>query len=226
MTSESITTSHGVREPRQERGAERLVRILDAAAEVFAEEGVQSASIQQIAERAGSSIGSLYHFFPNKQALVLAVAERCMQECLRENAVATSTEMLSLPVAQVLGQVFEGQVALQRRMPVWAVITEALATIPDAKPLHDRMSRVLVEQVEGFLALRVPRMSPERRQAAARFSVAAIDGVLRLDQELPPDAFSAVVVEATRAMVQYFEAYQAEFGAPSDARPSLPPGGG
>lgn len=207
-----------------------MIRLLEAAAEVFAEEGVQAASVQAIAERAGASIGSLYHFFPNKQALVLAVAERCMQECLRENAAATSADMLALPVEQVLGKVFEGQVALQRRMPVWAVMTEALATIPEARPLHLRMSRVLVEQVEGFLALRAPAMSPERRQAAARFSVVAIEGVLRLEQGLTPAAFAAVIAEAKRAMVQYFVACEAESRVPSDGpfavRPSLPPGGG
>lgn len=224
MTSDTISLAHGVREPRQERGAERMAQILDAAAQLFAESGIESASMQQIAERAESSIGSLYHFFPNKQALVLAVAERCMLLSTQENASATSAEMLSAPVEQVIGQVLDGQVALQRRMPVWAVMEQAIATIPEAKPLHDRMSRVLVEQVEGFLALRVPRMSAGRRQAAARFSVAAIDGVLRLDQTLAPEVFSAVVAETKRAMVRYFEEYERAYGRAAEAGASRPPG--
>jgi hypothetical protein len=62
-----------VRAPQQERGQRRVEQILDAAESVFTESGVDATSMQAIADRAESSVGSLYHFFPNKDAIVLAV---------------------------------------------------------------------------------------------------------------------------------------------------------
>ncbi|HSB53997.1 MAG TPA: helix-turn-helix domain-containing protein, partial [Gemmatimonadales bacterium] len=71
------------RQPRQERGERRVEEILDAAAAVIAEGGVEAATTNAIAERAGSSVGSLYHFFPHKDAIVLALAERYEAELRR-----------------------------------------------------------------------------------------------------------------------------------------------
>lgn len=49
--------------------------VLEAAAQVFVREGID-ATTNRIAERAGVSIGTVYQYFPNKQALLYAIAER------------------------------------------------------------------------------------------------------------------------------------------------------
>ena len=50
--------------------------IIEAAGRVLAEEGYAAANTNRIAERAGTSVGSLYQYFPNKDALVAAVQRR------------------------------------------------------------------------------------------------------------------------------------------------------
>ena len=62
------------RVPTQERAKQRVSRIIDAAAYVFAEEGFEAATMEGIAARAETSIGSIYQFFPNKLALFDALA--------------------------------------------------------------------------------------------------------------------------------------------------------
>jgi AcrR family transcriptional regulator len=57
------------------RTAETQRALLDAAREVFAEQGFASASITDIVERAGSSVGSLYHHFGGKSEVFLALWE-------------------------------------------------------------------------------------------------------------------------------------------------------
>ena len=57
------------RVPTQERARRRVARILDAAALVFAEQGFEAATMEDIAARAETSIGSIYQFFPNKLAI-------------------------------------------------------------------------------------------------------------------------------------------------------------
>ena len=64
------------RAPRQERGRKRREEILDAAEQLMLEVGPAAASIQDIAKRAGSSVGSIYHFFPTKEAILAALFTR------------------------------------------------------------------------------------------------------------------------------------------------------
>ncbi|MGC4939082.1 TetR/AcrR family transcriptional regulator [Kribbella sp. DT2] len=57
--------------------------ILEAAAQLFQRHGYASATTNKIAERAGVSVGSLYQYFPNKDALLLALAEQHLDAAAR-----------------------------------------------------------------------------------------------------------------------------------------------
>src|SRR5580658_9551771 len=59
---------------RQERGKKRMAELLRAAGQVFADVGYETATTNAIAARAGVSPGTLYQFFPNKQAIAEALA--------------------------------------------------------------------------------------------------------------------------------------------------------
>jgi AcrR family transcriptional regulator len=73
------TTQPLRREPMQRRSVARVQRMLDAAQELVSEVGYDALTTTLIAERAGVSIGSLYQFFPDKQAVVRAVALRNLE---------------------------------------------------------------------------------------------------------------------------------------------------
>ena len=60
---------------RTEQRAETRSRLLSAAAELFAERGFAAASVEQIAARAGYTIGALYDHFGGKEGLFLALAD-------------------------------------------------------------------------------------------------------------------------------------------------------
>ena len=62
--------------PKQQRSRETYDAIVAATTRVLKREGYEKASTNRIAEVAGVSVGSLYQYFPNKQALVIAVVER------------------------------------------------------------------------------------------------------------------------------------------------------
>jgi AcrR family transcriptional regulator len=57
------------RTPKRARGKQRVAELMQAAAAVFAERGFESATMTEIAARAGAPIGSLYQFFPAKEVL-------------------------------------------------------------------------------------------------------------------------------------------------------------
>ena len=73
MTDSSLATR---KVPRQERSRLTVDRILVAAAQVFHEAGYTSATTNDIALEAGISVGSLYQYFPNKDAILVALTQR------------------------------------------------------------------------------------------------------------------------------------------------------
>src|SRR5690606_16813277 len=62
--------------PQQERSRATVEKILAAADHEFAARGSTGVTTTQIADRAGVSVGALYRFFPDKQAIAAALAER------------------------------------------------------------------------------------------------------------------------------------------------------
>jgi len=78
-----------VREPRQARSQETLDRILDAAEALVAEKGFEDATVAELVRLAGSSVGSFYTRFRDKEGLLYALYER-----YHEQATATADAAL------------------------------------------------------------------------------------------------------------------------------------
>src|SRR5271157_6057610 len=72
----SIEIQLAAKEPKRARGKQRVAALIDAGAEVFAEKGYEASTMTEIASRAGAAIGSLYQFFPSKEALAEALFNR------------------------------------------------------------------------------------------------------------------------------------------------------
>jgi len=66
--------------PSQERARKTMATIYEAAANVFDEIGYAEATTEQIAQKAGVSIGTLYNYFPGKEAILHGLWEKTMQE--------------------------------------------------------------------------------------------------------------------------------------------------
>jgi len=69
-----------VRTPRQARSRETLERLLDAAEAVLAKDGLEGASVAEIARRAGSSVGAFYARFHDKEGLLCYLFERFVEQ--------------------------------------------------------------------------------------------------------------------------------------------------
>ena len=97
------------KKPLQERSKQTVAAILAAAAHVFAERGYANTTTNHIAEHAGVSIGSLYQYFPSKDALLLALAERHVENAfaavlaeVRDKRAAPARELLHALVDALL----------------------------------------------------------------------------------------------------------------------------
>lgn len=72
--------SEAIRRPRQKRSQQRFEAILDSAARLLETLGPEEISIYTLAQEAGLSAPSIYHFFPDAGQVFVALAERYTQE--------------------------------------------------------------------------------------------------------------------------------------------------
>lgn len=107
MTRPPLDVPRLRRVPRQARSRERLARMLDAAEDLLVAEGPAALTTTRVAEAAGVSVGSLYQYLPDKEAMVEALAGRYLaefeglMEALAEEASA-APERWTDPVGRLL----------------------------------------------------------------------------------------------------------------------------
>lgn len=180
--------------PVQPRAQETRDRLLDAAARVFARHGYRAGTTNRIAAEAGMSIGTLYRYFPNKDALV---GELARIHAL-ESVGATERTLTELPAT------VEDAVRTAARTAVDAhvgwprlhrVLFEEAPLDPDfgdeVRAVEDR----LVDQVAALLAAE-PTVTVADPELAARVAVVVIDALVnRLIAHDPPQADPDVLVE-------------------------------
>jgi AcrR family transcriptional regulator len=96
MSSSSPPPDDGVRRLQK---AERREQIMEVAREMYRTQSYDEINIKGVAERAGISHGLIYHYFPSKESLFLAVVEEGIREMLESMAPATAAASTSWPEA-------------------------------------------------------------------------------------------------------------------------------
>ncbi len=100
--------------PRQQRSRSTVESIQQAALLILSEEGLAHCSTERIAERAGVSIGSLYQYFPNRDAILTALYESVSIE-YAGSLKSQVPELLSLPTAQAVERAIEKLLSMHER---------------------------------------------------------------------------------------------------------------
>jgi AcrR family transcriptional regulator len=193
------------RAPQQERGQRRVEQILDAAESVFAESGVDATSMQAIADRAESSVGSLYHFFPNKDAIVEAIGRRYADRMRETNEQAMPLELAHLPPEELFERVITAQIGFVERTPAFAAVHESIQR--NCPAISDALNAAIAGHVGKFLSLRYPRMPEQERWASAMVSVATVHAMVHLALQVPQPHRGAVIEEAKRMLIAHYTAY-------------------
>ncbi len=194
----STTTYLPAREPKRERGKQRVAALLDAGAAVFAEKGYDGATMTEIAERAGAAIGSLYQFFPSKEALAEALfdrfAERWAASFARVEELApgrSARELADLFIDHKLKQGTDRDAAI--------ALSSAVAGIVERrKPLGDKLR----ERIASILRIGNPALGQEEAAAAA----VIVNQVMKIIPALAAtedERATALVSEARKLLALY-----------------------
>jgi AcrR family transcriptional regulator len=192
--------------PKQQRSKETVDVILAATARVLVKDGFDRASTNRIADKAGVSIGSLYQYFPSKEALVAALVERhidTMSAALEAEMAAVAEAPLRLAVRRMVTLMMDAH-----------AIDPALHRVLEQVPRVGRLDRV--HEVEARMQ-RLGRAYFERRRSELRpgldldtaafvvvQTIEAITHGAMIHGELAP-APDALVEEVTTLLLRYLE---------------------
>lgn len=196
------------RAPQQERGERRVDELLDAAAAVIARVGVEAATTNAIAEAAGASVGSLYHFFPNKDAIVRALASRYEATMREINQAAMGAEAVVVPIPQMVEGIVGPLAAFMEQNPAYLPIYNATSDPKHPGCLNDELHQTVIGLVEQLMEARVPGVAPATRRIQASFAVQMVHRMLEYAFSEPASERPAIVRELKRVLALHSEMIQ------------------
>jgi AcrR family transcriptional regulator len=189
----------------QERSRATVDALVEATARILVREGFDKASTNRIAEAAGVSIGSLYQYYPSKEALVAAVIERHNRDLM---------QVVRTALAEIAG------------LPLEQAVRRIVAAAVDAHRFDPRLHRVLAEQIprtgrlatveafnreyfalfKGYLEQHKAKLRAVDLELAAFVCVTSIEALTHtavLHHLLSDDRVATLVDEATRLVMRY-----------------------
>jgi AcrR family transcriptional regulator len=193
------------KEASQARSRATVEALVDATARILVREGFDKASTNRIAEVAGVSVGSLYQYFPGKEALVAAVIERHQQEIM---------------------QLVRGELAQVASQPLKQAVRTLVTVAVESHRIDPKLHRVLAEQIprvgklekvetfnranyalfEAYLERHRKEIRAADLELAAFVCVTSIEALTHtavLHHDISDKAAAALIDEATRLVVGY-----------------------
>ncbi|WAC25737.1 TetR/AcrR family transcriptional regulator [Ancylobacter sp. SL191] len=201
---------------RRRRGQLRLRALIDATNALLDEHDVSEVGLYQIAERAGVPPASIYHFFPNKEAALVALAEDYLDRLVarsRESPPFTPTRWQDLIAWRVrmLAEFYNAHKPLMRLFLAASISAEVRQ--------RDMASTVAVSRTRAELFDRHFVMPPVRDWTAKlATSVAIADGIWALSYSQNGRVTDEAIREAVLAVTAYLRCYLPEYIEPRAAQ--------
>ena len=162
------------RAPTQTRALETCERILDAAANLLADVGIERLSTNLICERAGLSPPALYRYYPHKYAVLAELGVRLMMsqnELLETWATPATMKLPAAKFEQRIRQLFLDTLEMTRKSTAGEWITRALRAVPSLAPVriesHDHVTGLLV----AAFAVAWPAVPTARVRLVSRLAI-------------------------------------------------------
>lgn len=195
------------RQPKQKRSQQRVERILEAAAEVFAEMGYEAATTHAIASRAKTAIGSLYQFFPDKLAIFHALEERHMEQVTAIHAKIMTPEMAQVPLEEMIQQIVE-TFAVYFEHPGPKVVYIQYFVAPEMfKYFDDSFTQGLIQKFASQLRLRNPALSSLKSQLLAEVCLQCYNSLLLVALRSDRTHRKQLYEEVRELLVAYLQPY-------------------
>jgi AcrR family transcriptional regulator len=188
--------------------------VLDAAKAIVEAEGAAALSTTAIAERAGISVGSLYQYFPDKGAILDALADRYLEsfeELMRdlEGDVVAADDLV--------GTLIDAFAARYRAEPGYRALWLGAHLTPQGRDADMRNKQALADGVARILVARELAQDDDELRTISRTAVLAADSLLQDAFRTDPNGDRRLLDEAKRMLRGYLtdvaDRYRKEAGA-------------
>src|SRR5256885_9800230 len=176
--------------------------MLDACAELVDEMGYEALTTTLLAERAGVAIGSVYQFFPDKRAIVQALAMRNLEAYLARLA-ARSEQVEFTHWWDVVDAAIDEYIAMHREVAGFRTLH--FGDVVDVHLLDAERDNntIIAEQLAGLLVQQFGAVAGDRLDFALAIALEAGDALIKLAFRKHPDGDETVLTEA-KALVRAY----------------------
>ncbi len=166
------------RSPQRARGQQRVSLILETAEQLFADRGYEAATTNEIAAAAGIPIGSIYQFFPNKEAILHALLAGYRADLAAAYDALATPEFARLPFAVAIERMLG--VTIEYGGAHMAFSRIALLSAPGSQlaAAADTLFADVLARFEALLAARAPSLGPHQRRLYATVGLTAANAIL------------------------------------------------
>ena len=190
--------------PRQARSRATVDALLEATTRVLAEQGYERTTTNRIAQVAGVSVGSLYQYFPNKDAIITGLVDRHVER-LRRLFAETLLGVADAPLEVAAGALVHAVVAIHRAHP--ALNRVVLEQVPRMGLTHtvDAFDDFAVQLIAGYMRRRADELRPKNLELAAWVLMRTLQPLVHAAVRQGPERFDdpEFLAETTALIVGY-----------------------
>ena len=153
MNTDNAAVSHSKnstaarRKPRQARAQKRHDQILDITAELLDSVGIDGITTISIAKELNISVGSLYHYYPNKVAILCALASRWLDEMTRTITAVDENIAEHSDIASYVKVYTHKIIAMYKRQRGILPLVQAMYAIPEVRQLDEQHDQLMLARL-------------------------------------------------------------------------------
>lgn len=188
--------------PKQARSAAMVEAILEGAARILEEEGIAQLNTNRIAARAGVSVGSLYQYFPSKDAIIAELI-RIEHADLLKDLRAMAEELGDAPIDVAVRQFVCVGVRRQLQRPALSRALDYLEPMMALPAGNDDVDAEIDTLIVRVLAPRTPKLRGKAMATAAADLASLSRGMINAAGQRGETGQAALVDRVTRATLGY-----------------------
>ncbi|ORT61686.1 TetR family transcriptional regulator [Streptomyces sp. CB03238] len=215
VVPEATGPTEGKPRRRQARGERRIAQLLEAAAQVFATTGYTAASTNAIAREASVSPGTLYQYFPNKEAIAIELGERLLHRMREAHGQAFTPANFDLPLPDMLDAILDPMIEFNCANPAFFALMHGSDIPGRITEEHDALHDSLISRIQELLGHYRPDMPADERSRIAGMTLAVFKGGLVLVLGHAGIERDAYIEELKRMMVRYLDPVIGEAARPA-----------
>ncbi|MDJ0735420.1 MAG: TetR family transcriptional regulator [Nostocaceae cyanobacterium] len=195
------------RQPQQKRSQKRVERILNAAAEVFDEVGFEATTMQAIASRAQTAIGSVYQFFPDKLAIFHALELHHLKRVGEAWGKLDSLNITQLPFETFIKTMIATYKQIFDEPTSRMIFVQYFTSSTMFQSIDDSLTQQAIDFQAKLLQARNPSLNPQKCNLIAEVCVQAGNALILVALRSPESHRQAIFEQIEELIIAYLRPY-------------------